>query len=420
MARVLFLAHRLPYPPDKGDKIRAYHVLQHLQRHHEVLLGTFVDDPADLQHVSHVRGLCHELHVRRVHRRAGLLGSLAGLLTGEALSQRFYRDRSMHEWVRGVCHGQRADVMLVYSSPMAQYAANTLMPTLVDFCDLESAKWARYAATRRWPLSALYARESRCVQQVERKAAASANWSFFSTESELAQFRALAPEQAPRACVFGNGVDADYFAPDPARASPFAAAESVIVFTGTMDYWPNVDAVLWFAAAVLPELRQRYPTLRFCIVGRNPTAAVRALSSDAVQVTGEVPDVRPYLQHAAAVVVPVRLVHGIPNKLLEALAMERPVVASAGCVASVGAEAGRDVYAATTALDYVGHLDTVLSQPVASQLAASEGRRFVLAHHAWPSRLAVLDAQINAITQAPSFASTKPLPDTKKHLTGVP
>ncbi len=305
MARVLYLVHRIPYPPNKGDKVRSYHLLRHLAERHEVLLGTFVDDPDDLQHVSTLKRWCTEVKAVPLQPLRARLASLTGLLRGEPLTLAYYRDAEMQAWVQGLRDRGDIDAVVVFSSSMVPYSTGFGAPVLVDFVDVDSAKWAEYARNRPWPLSWLYAREGRTLLAYEQAVAQATARSFLVTQQEVDLFERLAPAVAGRVQAVGNGVDAEFFAPDPTLPSPFAADELPIVFTGAMDYWPNVDAVNWFVAEMLPVLRQRWPALRFHIVGRSPAPAVKALAGPQVNVTGTVPDVRPYLQHAAVIARPV-------------------------------------------------------------------------------------------------------------------
>lgn len=394
MARILFLVHRLPYPPNKGDKVRSYHLLRHLAARHEVLLGTFVDDPDDEAHVPTVRALCTELHAARLHPRRARVASLAGLWREQPLTLAYYRDASLDAWVQRLRARRAVDAVVVFSSSMAQYAQGFHVPVLVDFVDVDSAKWTDYAAAHAWPMSWLYRREGRQLLAYERAVAARADGSFFVTEKEAGLFLGLAPECAGRVEALGNGVDAEFFAPDPARASPFGATELPLVFTGAMDYWPNVDAVCWFVKEMLPPLRQRFPALRLHIVGRSPTPAVYALAGDAVTVTGTVPDVRPYLEHATVVVAPLRLARGIQNKVLEAMAMGRPVVAASTCAEAIDAEPGMHLAAATVSADYVQEISALLQNPARAAAIGRAARERVLAVYGWDARLAGLDRHL--------------------------
>lgn len=390
MARLLYLVHRLPYPPNKGDKVRSYHLLEHLARRHDVYLGTFLDDEADAEHVAAVRERCADLYVARLVPRWAKLRSLRGLMTGEALSLPYYRDAGLQRWVRSL---SGLDAAIVFSSVMAEYAPPGL-PLLVDFVDMDSAKWRQYAEAHRWPLSWLYRREGERLCAYERAVAQRAAHAFFVTAAECALFLAAAPESADKVSALGNGVDASFFSPEQAFPSPFAVGEMPLVFTGAMDYWPNIDAVVWFAEAVLPDLRARHPQVRFYIVGRHPAPAVEALAGEGVAVTGTVADVRPYLAHAAVVVAPLRIARGIQNKVLEAMAMARPVVASRACAGPIGAELGVELLAAETAADYQRQIESLLASPDLAARIGRAARQRVLADFSWDAHLATLDQHL--------------------------
>jgi len=395
--KILFLVHRLPYPPNKGDKVRSYHVLKHLAARHEVHLGTFIDDPDDEQHLPRVREMCASLHAVRLNPRTAKLLSLRGLLTGEALSLPYYRDAGLQAWVDGTAARVGFDAIVVFSGVMAQYTRGLAgVKTLVDFVDVDSAKWRDYAPEHAWPMSWLYRREFARLLGFEQRVAEAADCSFFVTDNEVALFRELSPGRTLRLAPLGNGVDADFFTPDASRATPFVADELPLVFTGAMDYWPNVDAVTWFASDILPALRERFPALRLHIVGRSPAPAVQALAGEAVNVTGTVPDVRPYLQHAAAVVAPLRLARGIQNKVLEAMAMARPVVAAGSCVRAITADAGVGLLPADTEREYVERVGTLLGDPAAADAAGRAAREFVLGAYSWDAHLAGLDRHLEA------------------------
>jgi polysaccharide biosynthesis protein PslH len=407
MANLLYLVHRLPYPPNKGDKVRSCHLLKHLATLHRVYLGSFIDDPDDEQHLPLLRTMCADVFAPRLHPRRAQLASLAGLWSGEALTLRYYRDASLQRWVKRTVERENIDAIVVFSSSMAPYAEGLNLPTLVDFVDVDSAKWSAYAGQHRWPMSWLYRREGTRLLACERAVAARSARSFLSTEKETALFRSLAPECAGQVEPMNNGVDADYFAPDPARPSPFAAGELPVVFTGAMDYWPNIDAVTWFAREMLPALRKDWPSLRFHIVGRSPTPAVRALAGEAVSVSGTVPDVRPYLQHAAVVVAPLRLARGIQNKVLEAMAMGRPVVASRECGDAIHATAGTELLLAGDVAGHLEHIGALLADPQRAARIGAAGRRRVLSDYAWAAQFAGFDRHLTALT-APAGRSTEP------------
>ncbi len=399
MSNLLYLVHRLPYPPNKGDKVRSYHLLKHLAARHRVFLGTFIDDPQDEAYVEAVREYCADLHLVRLKPHLARLLSLRGLLGNEPLTLPYYRNAGLQDWVDRTLREQQIDAALIFSSVMASFVERApRLRQLVDFVDVDSLKWGQYAANHRWPMSWLYRREGRRLLAFERAVAIRAERSFFVTQGEADLFRGLAPESAGKVEAMCNGVDADFFSPRKELSSPFRFDETAVVFTGAMDYWPNIDAVSWFAADILPRLRQNWPDLRFYIVGRSPTAAVQALAGEHVVVSGTVPDVRPYLQHAAVVVAPLRLARGVQNKVLEAMAMGLPVVASSECSTAIDAVPERDFLTAGTVPEYVSQIEALLREPARSAAIGIAARQQVLARYSWDAHLSVIDRHLGGAT----------------------
>lgn len=400
---ILYLVHRLPYPPNKGDKVRSYHLLRYLQKSHRVFLGTFLDDPADEEHLPSIGALCDDLHVERIRPRAARIKSLTGIFRGEALTLAYYRNQGMQRWVRQIAAENDLKACVVFSSAMAQYAQllPPEVPMLLDFVDVDSAKWTQYAEAHRWPLSLLYRREGRRLLAYERSIALRAHCSYFVTPNETALFLSQAPECARRVQSMGNGVDADFFDSDPQRENPFPDGGQALVFTGAMDYWPNVDGVCWFVSEVLPRLLAQYPQLRFYIVGRSPSPQVRALAGAHVVVTGTVPDVRPYLQHAHAIVAPLRVARGIQNKILEAMAMRQPVVTVSSCADAIGASAGQGVLRADTPEEFVRALQSLLDSRAHSAGLGLLARRHIEGAFSWQAHLSVIDSGLRGVDLGP-------------------
>ena len=394
MENLLLLIHRIPYPPNKGDKIRSYHLLKHLAQHYHVHLATFVDDEDDWQHVPTVQAMCTSSHFGKLNPLTGKLRSLAALASTRALSFDYYRDGAMQGWVDQAMREQRIDRVLVFSSPMAQYAeAYPAARRVVDFCDVDSDKWRQYAGQKPWPMSWLYRREADTLLAYERHVAATCDASLFVSDPEAELFRTLAPESAAKIGYFNNGVDTDYFSPERTYARPYAAGERALVFTGAMDYWPNIDAVQWFANEIFPPLFKANPALRFYIVGARPTAAVSALGQlPGVTVTGTVPDVRPYIHHAEVTVAPLRIARGIQNKVLEAMAMARPMVVSPQALEGIDATPGSELLLADGADAFISTLSALVANPNAA--LGSAARSKVERQYSWPSNLARIEARL--------------------------
>ena len=399
MNDLLFLAHRIPYPPDKGEKIRAWHMLRHLAQTHRVHLGCFIDDAADWVHLPVLQGMCADVACFGIDRRKQRVRSLLRARPGLPLSVAYFDDARLRRWVsRKLAAGiGRA---LVYCSAMAPYLASAIgMRRVLDLVDIDSEKWRAYAAGSYWPARAIWAREARTLLAFERRAAARFDRTILVSQAEADRFAELAPESRARIGWIDNGVDLETFAPG-VFADPYPAGGPVFVFTGTMDYRPNIDAVVWFAAEIMPKLRAALPRPRFAIIGSSPTEAVLALAGPDILVTGRVTDVRPYVAHALAAVAPLRIARGIQNKVLEAMAMGRPVVASPGAFQGVRAQPGRDLLVADGADAFATHLTDLAAGAHPGMGVAA--RAAIVASYAWPRVLAGLDALLDG--QSPAQA----------------
>jgi len=392
MPDLLFLAHRIPYPPDKGDKIRAWNVFRYLARSHRMHLGCFIDDPLDRQHVAELRGYCADMLCLPINPRFQRLKSLLGLRRGQPLSLGYFHQPRMKRWVDAKLASGTIKGIYVFSSAMATYAIHASgVCRVLDMVDVDSEKFAAYAKTAHFPARAVWAREARTLLAFERRAAQCFDHSLFVSEHEWQRFVALAPEALSRTSWVSNGVDLEYFSPAHRFEPPFAGENAAIVFTGRMDYWPNIDAVQWFAHEVLPALQRRAPTARLWIVGAAPSAEVRALARlPRVQVTGRVADTRPWLAAADVVVAPLRIARGIQNKLLEAMAMGRPVVAAPEAFEGVQAMPGRDILLASGVDDTVQKIAEVLDGRHAG--IGSAARHAVESAHQWSVTLHPIDA----------------------------
>jgi sugar transferase (PEP-CTERM/EpsH1 system associated) len=398
MSGLLFLAHRVPYPPNKGDKIRSYHVLRHLAARYEVHLAAFVDDERDMAHADVLRGLCKSVHLVPLNPTLARVRSIVGLLDGRPLGLPYYHDRAMWSHVSSLAAERRIERVFVFSSTMAPYAGPFAgVPRILDMCDVDSDKWLQYAGRHSWPLSWIYRREGELLGAFERRCAFDFDATLLASDSEAECLRRVAPESAHKVHAMRNGVDVEFF--DPARefATPFGGGEEPIVFTGAMDYWANVDAVSWFAREVLPAVRKRRPNARFYIVGSNPADAVRRLASlPGIVVTGSVPDVRPYLRHARVVVAPLRIARGIQNKVLEALAMSRFVVFTPAAMEGLDY---RPVPATATAQEadrFADEVAAAVESANGSPAGFAAGRQYVCQHYSWSTSLARLTGLLAA------------------------
>ena len=336
MQDLLFLAHRIPYPPNKGDKIRSYHLLKYLSLNFKIHLGTFIDDPNDWQYTDKLDDLCESTCYIELNSLLAKIKSLQGLVTGEPLSLPYYKNKRMQEWINQTISAHSITKILIFSSVMAQFINDDQsIDIIVDFVDVDSDKWRQYAQRCKGLKHWIYQREAHYLLNYEKIIAEQARASIFVSEQEVELFKTLAPEVSHKVTHINNGVDTEYFSSELSFSSPYAKDDQIIVFTGAMDYWANVDAVLWFANAIFPLIIQQLTSVKFYIVGSKPTKEVLSLANNTIVVTGAVDDIRPYLAHAHLVVAPLRIARGIQNKVLEAMAMEKYVVATTAAMEGI-------------------------------------------------------------------------------------
>jgi sugar transferase (PEP-CTERM/EpsH1 system associated) len=400
LRNILYLVHRLPYPPNKGDKVRSFHLLKHLSIDNNVFLGTFIDDPEDEVFVPNVQFLCKSLYFERINKNFSKIRSLLGLLYGDPLTVRYYNSSSFRAWVNNTIKINKIDSIVIFSSAMVQFIdADLYSKTLVDFVDVDSKKWSEFAEKTSFPLSLIYRREGRYLLNYERSLASKVKHSFFVTEKERDVFTTQAPESSLKTSALNNGVDSDYFSSDNNFISPFDnnTSEFKIVFTGAMDYWPNIDSVIWFANEILPALLKINSNFCFYIVGRNPSQAVLNLRSKNIFITGTVDDVRPYLQYASVVVAPLRIARGIQNKILEAMSMSKVVVASTECVKAIDLINGNEILSADSAEDFVRNIQFVIENEDFSDFTGKSARLNILKKYSWSFHLKKIDFHLDSI-----------------------
>ena len=393
MAEILFLVHRAPWPPDRGDRIRSWHMFEALAKLapvHVAALADNIEDAAAAE--AKLAPLCKSLcvEVRSASRPVALASAV---LRGEPVSNRLFRNAALAEHVGALLALGTVTHIVAFSGQMAQYLpAGFDGPVIMDFVDVDSAKFATYAEQdKRQPLHWVHAREARKLGAFEAEVARAVDASLFVSEAEARLFRDRSALGTDTIHAVGNGIDTDHFDP----ALPFERVGGgegpLAVFTGQMDYRPNIDAVQWFASAVLPLVRKAHPQARFAIVGRAPSSEVGALQKlPGVIVTGAVPDVRPWLAAADAVVAPLLLARGVQNKLLEAMAMARPVVASAAAATGIDAVPGEHLLVADAAEAMAADVVRLFDDPVGAAKMGTAARARMIERYGWEARLAPL------------------------------
>jgi sugar transferase (PEP-CTERM/EpsH1 system associated) len=396
--KILYLAHRIPYPPDKGEKIRAYHQIRYLCGRHELHLACLVDDESDMRHVPRLEEHCASVDVAYRSKTAANLRAGLALFTGKPLSAASFFSRELQRKILDRIRMVACDVIIVYSSSMAGYVLHVLdIPKVMDFVDVDSEKWRQYAELRRPPMSWIYRTEALRLAHWEEQIARTFDHSIVITERESRLLRGR--ESDRRISVISNGVDLEFYSPD--GQGEIAAKEPVVVFTGVMDYFPNVDAVDHFCHEIFPHVRRAVPDAAFHIVGRNPTKQVIELARlPNVVVTGGVPDVRPYLSRASVSVAPLRVARGLQNKVLEAMAMGLPVVTTPEILDSIEATEANGVRAADDPEQFASAIIALLQDPALREATSVRARQYVERRHRWESMGAQLEQVATDVARA--------------------
>jgi sugar transferase (PEP-CTERM/EpsH1 system associated) len=379
---ILYLTHRLPYPPNKGDKIRSFHQIQYLAREHQVHLACLVDEMDDWPQVQKLEEFCASIEAVFRTKKAAKYRTARALLTGEPLSVAAFYSRKLEKKIRTKMRKQKIDCILAFSSVMARYVRHVAnIPKIMDFVDVDSDKWRLYAKYHRFPASWVYRVEAGRLARYEEEIARTFDCSIFVTEHEARLFQERVTDRP--VTVIPNGVDLEYFSP-PANKSSQSSAPPTLAFVGAMDYFPNVDAVQYFCDEIFPLVRETIPDAMFYIIGRAPTPQVQALGGRPnVVVTGTVPDIRPYLTQATVAVAPFRIARGIQNKVLEAMAVGLPVVGTPIVFQGMTVSSSDGVRIAPDTQSFAREVLGLLLNPAQRQECSCRAREYVLKHHQW-------------------------------------
>lgn len=393
---VLYITHRVPYPPDKGDRIRNYHLLRSLAaRGVPVWLIALADEPVSPEVEAELKRLCKRVELVPVTKLGRMTGAARSALTGGSLSEGAFRSSEAMATVRRWAGEVSLSAAIVSASALAPYLKQKALdqvPRFVDLVDVDSQKWFDFAAAVQGPKRWLYQFEGSRLRKLEAKLPTWVGAVAVVSAAEAKIYEDFAG--AGTATVASNGVDLAYFAPQPAQPQVQAC-----VFVGALDYLPNVDAAGWFAREIWPQVRTRFPEAEFWIVGRKPVEAVLALKSiPGVKVVGQVPDVRSYVAQAQVAVVPMRLSRGLQNKVLEALAMEKAVVAAPPALAALQTVSRRDLIAAQTPEEWQAAIAELFESATRRAELGRAGRQYVETHHHWDRCLAPFLDQIVPVT----------------------
>jgi sugar transferase (PEP-CTERM/EpsH1 system associated) len=403
---ILYLAHRIPYPPNKGDKIRTFNEIKYLAANHTIDLVCLADDPEDLQHKEALQKYCRKVFVCPISKAWSKIRGLVGLFSGRSISVAYFYRKAVQQTFNRWVGSNGYDAVMCFSSSMAEYifrsnlfhtagqgSTGEIRPRLVmDFCDIDSDKWLQYSLDAKFPMKQVYHVENIRLQAYEKRVYRAFDASFVVSDLEKSSFLKIFPE-AHDLAVIKNGVDTTYFAPAQGPENTFKTDNPSLVFIGAMDYHANVDGVCWFCHEILPILLTTFPGLQFNIVGRNPAPAVKKLAAmQNVQVIGDVEDIRPWYRKADVFVVPLRKGRGVQNKVLEAMAMGRPVVSTSRANGGVSAKDGAHLMLADSPADFADVVKVLLQDEGRRKTLGENARNFVQAEYDWQKNMAGIEA----------------------------
>ena len=402
--KILYLAHRIPYPPNKGDKIRSFNEIKYLSANYTVDLICLADDHEDLQHKEALQKYCRKVFVYPVSTSWSKVKGLAAFCSGRSISVAYFYRKIMQETFNQLLETESYDAVICFSSSMAEYIFKSRLlqmegqgdfskrPKLImDFCDVDSDKWLQYSVDANFPLKQVYQTEHVRLQAYERKVYQAFDASVLVSQQEKTLFLNICPE-ALALDVIPNGVDTSYFSAGYSEPSSAQNQHPTLVFTGAMDYHANVDGVCWFCEKIFPILQERFSDVQFYIVGRNPASTIRKLESlSGVHVIGDVADIRPWYQKADIFVVPLRLARGVQNKVLEAMAMGKAIVTTSKANFGIRAVHEKDLVIADSPDEFVTAISNLCRNLEKRKNLEQNARKFVIENYDWEKNMKKFD-----------------------------
>lgn len=397
---ILFISHRIPYPPNKGEKIRSYNILHHLVQDHEVFVASMIDESKDIQFVPVLCSMIKQFRYDTISPLPKKLFSSIAFLQSKPISSLYFYSRRLQHWIDNLLEDSGIEAIFCSSAPTAEYIFRSRhygrklndIPRIMDLIDVDSCKWEQYAERTSGMMSIIYGLEGKFLRKYEERIATEFDRVLLVSDAEKKTFLDRVPTAKAEALT--NGVDLKYFSPSSSKSHQSAPK---IVFTGMMDYWPNIDGTEWFLENVFPLVLDAIPEVSFCIVGGRPSASILAKANrfPNVKVTGYVDDIREYISEAALCVAPLRVARGIQNKVLEAMSMGKPVVCTPQALEGICAEHGKHLLAADTAPDFAEAVIRLLRDPEMNEQIGRNARTLVRDNFSWESNLTPLDSIFN-------------------------
>jgi len=386
--KILYLSQRIPYPPNKGDKLRAFNEIKYLSKHHEISLLCLTDDCREMGTPQELNRFCKSIDIVYLPKLQSKLQSGLAIFSTISLTLSYFHSKKLKKIVKMKLLSEQYDLIFVYCSSMAQYVDHVHhIPKIIDFVDVDSEKWRQYATYASFPMRLLYRIESYRLRKYEASIAENYQHGVFVSENEAEDFKRMVCP-CPTISPILNGVDCEMFTPG---TEPYD--RNALIFTGAMDYYANVEAVLYFVDQILPLIKNKIENIKLYVVGSNPAKEIILLAKKETNViiTGYVEEVQPYMRKAAVFVAPMRIARGVQNKILEAMAMGVPVVTSSLGYEGITAKQGEDIFVEDAPEHFAMRVIELVEDAELRRAVSEKSRKNVESCYNWEINLGKLE-----------------------------
>lgn len=396
--KLLFLANRIPYPPYRGDKLKIFNLARRLSQRHTLILLCFTETESDKQYEGELKKVFTEVHLVHLPKRQSVMNGISGLWDATPFQVLYFRSPQMQKAVDGLLQKHKFDAVHVQHLRMSPYLENhTELPRILDLPDAFSLYWQRRMEVKSNVFQNVFEGiEQKRVYQYERKILPKYNLALVCSAEDLTYLEK--EHSATNLALLPNGVDLTTFPGAPHNYS----RDTILLFTGNMDYAPNIDAVSYFKQEILPIIRQRFPAVQFVIAGQRPVQSVLDLKDETTQVTGFVEDMAEMYRSASVVVAPLRFGAGTQNKVLEALAMGVPVVCSNIGFAGLGIESGEGAIMQTDPQQFATSVIELLTSESLRRRVGEAGASIIRSRFDWDVVAKQLEGYFEKVCAAPS------------------
>lgn len=402
---IVLVAPRFPFPLDKGDRLTIYHMLRYFSQRHTVSLVCFLEPEQDPAWVEKVEPFCEQVVIVPLSKRRAYANCMTGIVGRTPLQLRYYSDPAMHAAVREVVAAQQPDLLYAHTIRMGQYIEPyKSIPRVLAMQISMTLNYRRLAEQAKGlPSKLFHTMEYRKVRAYEGQFARKFDKVLLISPHDLNAIERDRPDE--NVFFSPHGVDFEFFSPEPGRAQ----APGSLIFTGNMNYAPNVDAARYFYEEIFPLVRAEVPEVTWSIVGANPVAELEAMASDpAITVTGRVPDLREYMNRAEIAIDPLRVGAGLQNKVLEGMSMGLPMVITSVANEGIKAVDGENILLADSPAAFAQHVVDLLRDAELRRQLGTAARQFIVEKWSWEKHFDDLEEMMMELAGESRAQATAP------------